>query len=93
MLPEAGTALAAYAALFASAFTSATLLPGSSEAMLLALLAGGHGAPPVLVRPPVEVELFVLVQPSAATATMQLANQIFRILAPSLADALAINRY
>ncbi|NLD53361.1 MAG: DedA family protein [Burkholderiaceae bacterium] len=49
MLPEAGTALAAYAALFASAFTSATLLPGSSEAMLLALLAGGHGAPPVLV--------------------------------------------
>ncbi len=41
--------LAAYAALFASAFASATLLPGSSEAMLLALLATGHGTPPGLI--------------------------------------------
>lgn len=37
--------LAAAAGLFASAFTSATLLPGSSEAALLALLAGGLGEP------------------------------------------------
>ncbi|MBS9718952.1 YqaA family protein [Pseudohalocynthiibacter aestuariivivens] len=35
------TSIAAFAVLFASAFTSATLLPGSSEAMLLTLLAGG----------------------------------------------------
>src|SRR5688572_5587260 len=34
---------ATYAALFASAFLSATLLPGSSEAALLALLAVGQG--------------------------------------------------
>lgn len=37
------TDLAAYAGLFLSAFTSATLLPGSSEAALLALLATGRG--------------------------------------------------
>jgi membrane protein YqaA with SNARE-associated domain len=37
------TDLAAYAGLFLSAFTSATLLPGSSEAALLALLAIGRG--------------------------------------------------
>lgn len=35
--------LPAYAGLFLSAFTSATLLPGSSEAALLALLATGRG--------------------------------------------------
>lgn len=35
--------LSAYAALFASAFLSATLLPGSSEAALVALLAAGKG--------------------------------------------------
>jgi membrane protein YqaA with SNARE-associated domain len=35
--------LSAYAALFMSAFLSATLLPGSSEAALLALLALGQG--------------------------------------------------
>jgi len=39
----------AYAALFASAFLSATLLPGSSEAALVALLATGHGNPVALV--------------------------------------------
>jgi membrane protein YqaA with SNARE-associated domain len=45
-LAEDGIALsdlAAYAGLFLSAFTSATLLPGSSEAALLALLAAGRG--------------------------------------------------
>lgn len=36
-------------ALFLSAFTSATLLPGSSEAVLAALLATGTGAPGLLV--------------------------------------------
>ena len=49
MLTDATTGLATYAALFASALTSATLLPGSSEAMLLALLANGHGAPLALI--------------------------------------------
>jgi membrane protein YqaA with SNARE-associated domain len=44
-----GTVLAAYAALFISAFTSATLLPGSSEAALLTLLAVEHGEPAILV--------------------------------------------
>ena len=43
------TPLAAYAALFVSAFTSATLLPGSSEAVLLGLLAAGAGDPGMLV--------------------------------------------
>ena len=38
-----------YAGLFASAFTSATLLPGSSEAALLALLTAGRGDPLLLV--------------------------------------------
>jgi membrane protein YqaA with SNARE-associated domain len=38
-----------YAGLFASAFTSATLLPGSSEAALIALLAAGQGEPVLLV--------------------------------------------
>lgn len=37
-----------YAGLFLSAFTSATLLPGSSEAALLALLAAGQGDPALL---------------------------------------------
>lgn len=41
--------IAAYTALFFSAFTSATLLPGSSEAALLALLALGRGEPAALV--------------------------------------------
>jgi membrane protein YqaA with SNARE-associated domain len=41
--------LAALAALFVSAFTSATLLPGSSEAVLLGLLAGGIASPVALV--------------------------------------------
>lgn len=40
---------AALAALFLSAFTSATLLPGSSEAVLLALLAAGTASPGALV--------------------------------------------
>jgi membrane protein YqaA with SNARE-associated domain len=44
-----GADLAAYATLFLSAFTSATLLPGSSEAALLTLLALGHGEPVTLV--------------------------------------------
>lgn len=39
----------ALAALAASAFASATLLPGSSEALLLALLAQGHAAVPLVV--------------------------------------------
>jgi membrane protein YqaA with SNARE-associated domain len=38
-----------YAGLFVSAFTSATLLPGSSEAALLALLGLGRGEPILLV--------------------------------------------
>jgi membrane protein YqaA with SNARE-associated domain len=49
MTMDPGTEAAAYAALFASAFTSATVLPGSSEAVLLALLATGHGAPLPLI--------------------------------------------
>src|SRR5690606_196767 len=40
---------AVYSALFASAFLSATLLPGSSEAALIGLLAVGQGSPAVLV--------------------------------------------
>jgi membrane protein YqaA with SNARE-associated domain len=40
---EALSDLAAYAGLFVSAFTSATLLPGSSEAALIALLTIGQG--------------------------------------------------
>ena len=43
------TDLAAYAGLFVSAFTSATLLPGSSEAALVALLALGRGDAGLLV--------------------------------------------
>jgi len=43
------TDLAVYAGLFASAFTSATLLPGSSEAVLIALLAAGQGDARLLV--------------------------------------------
>ena len=43
LVADTGTNLAAYAALFISAFTSATLLPGSSEAALLTLLAMGRG--------------------------------------------------
>jgi membrane protein YqaA with SNARE-associated domain len=38
-----------YAALFASAFLSATLLPGSSEAALVGLLAAGQGNVALLV--------------------------------------------
>lgn len=38
-----------YAGLFLSALTSATLLPGSSEATLLALLAVGQGDPALLL--------------------------------------------
>ncbi|MFC3166704.1 YqaA family protein [Paracoccus fontiphilus] len=38
-----------YAGLFLSALASATLLPGSSEAALLALLATGNGDPALLV--------------------------------------------
>jgi membrane protein YqaA with SNARE-associated domain len=41
--------LAVYAGLFVSAFTSATLLPGSSEAALIALLALGRGDAGLLV--------------------------------------------
>jgi len=41
--------LVIYAGLFLSAFTSATVLPGSSEAALLALLAAGKGDVAVLV--------------------------------------------
>jgi membrane protein YqaA with SNARE-associated domain len=41
--------LAVYAALFLGALTSATLLPGASEAALLGLVAAGQGAPAVLV--------------------------------------------
>jgi membrane protein YqaA with SNARE-associated domain len=43
------TPLAAYTTLFISAFTSATLLPGSSEAVLLGLLVAGVGDPVTLV--------------------------------------------
>jgi membrane protein YqaA with SNARE-associated domain len=43
------TPLAAYATLFVSAFSSATLLPGSSEAVLLGLLVAGIGDPTTLV--------------------------------------------
>jgi membrane protein YqaA with SNARE-associated domain len=43
------TDLAAYAGLFVSAFTSATLLPGSSEAALIMLLALGRGDAGLLV--------------------------------------------
>jgi membrane protein YqaA with SNARE-associated domain len=39
------TELGAYTVLFISAFTSATLLPGSSEAVLLTLLGMGRGDP------------------------------------------------
>lgn len=49
MVAETGTGLAGYAALFISAFTSATLLPGSSEAALLTLLALGRDEPATLV--------------------------------------------
>jgi membrane protein YqaA with SNARE-associated domain len=41
--------VAIYFALFASAFLSATLLPGSSEAALIGLLAAGQGSPAMLV--------------------------------------------
>ena len=41
--------LAVYAGLFVSAFTSATLLPGSSEAALVTLLALGRGDARLLV--------------------------------------------
>lgn len=41
--------LVGYAGLFTSAFLSATLLPGSSEAALFALLATGTGHPAVLI--------------------------------------------
>jgi membrane protein YqaA with SNARE-associated domain len=40
---------ASYFALFASAFLSATLLPGSSEAVLVGLLAAGKGEPATLI--------------------------------------------
>ena len=40
---------AVYVALFGSAFLSATLLPGSSEAALVALLAAGQGDPALLI--------------------------------------------
>jgi membrane protein YqaA with SNARE-associated domain len=43
------TVLAACWLLFGSAFLSATLLPGSSEAVLLGLLASGTGQPALLV--------------------------------------------
>ena len=43
------TVLAACWLLFGSAFLSATLLPGSSEAVLFGLLAGGTGQPALLV--------------------------------------------
>jgi membrane protein YqaA with SNARE-associated domain len=40
---------AAYGGLFASAFLAATLLPGSSEAVLAGLLAAGRGDPGLLL--------------------------------------------
>lgn len=43
------TVLGACALLFLSAFLSATLLPGSSEATLIALLASGTGTPLALI--------------------------------------------
>ena len=43
------TALAAYGLLFLSAFLSATLLPGSSETVLVGLLAANQGLPALLV--------------------------------------------
>ena len=43
------TLIAVYGLLCLSAFLSATLLPGSSEAVLLGLLASGQGSPAVLV--------------------------------------------
>ena len=43
------TVLSAYGLLLLSAFLSATLLPGSSEAVLLGLLATGHGSPFMLI--------------------------------------------
>ena len=43
------TPLSAYATLFLSAFTSATVLPGSSEAVLLGFLATEIGDPATLV--------------------------------------------
>ncbi len=43
------TPLSAYGAMFISAFTSATLLPGSSEAVLLGFLATGIGDPATLL--------------------------------------------
>lgn len=43
------TVLEACWRLFASAFLSATLLPGSSEAVLVGLLASGTGRPVLLV--------------------------------------------
>jgi membrane protein YqaA with SNARE-associated domain len=41
--------LASYAALFTSAFLSATLLPGSSEALLIAMLVAKEGDPATLI--------------------------------------------
>ncbi len=49
MAESTATDFAAYIALFISAFTSATLLPGSSEAVLLTLLGMGRGDPVALV--------------------------------------------
>ena len=43
------TALSIYGLLFLSAFVSATLLPGSSEAVLLGLLASEQGQPVALI--------------------------------------------
>ncbi len=43
------TALSAYGLLLVSAFLSATLLPGSSEAVLVGLLAAGTGQPAILI--------------------------------------------
>jgi membrane protein YqaA with SNARE-associated domain len=43
------TEISAFTALFLSAFLSATLLPGSSEAALVGLLASGTGSPAALV--------------------------------------------
>ena len=43
------TEFGAFTALFLSSFLSATLLPGSSEAALVALLVAGKGSPPVLI--------------------------------------------
>ena len=43
------TDIVIYAGLFFSALTSATILPGSSEAALLTILAAGHGAAVPLV--------------------------------------------